>query len=136
MNAVPRIFGLAFAAFTASCQQAPDTYASNCSAPAPGWGGPSDGIGHLRPVLPVSLDVSGSLYWAGRGISDDTLRHYMNEASKLNPQPHLVFEVAAEAPCDRVRAVRRIISSAPLCKKAGLCSEGADWKKWPIVGGP
>jgi hypothetical protein len=139
--------GFSGAAVFGGCQQANSNYAEGCSARLPGWGGPSDGIGHLRPVLPVFLDASGSTHWgeihtagpvrsASTTISDETLRRHMTMVSDLNPLPHLVLEVAPEASCKRVRAVRRIIDNAPLCKESQLCSEGADWKIWPFAGGP
>lgn len=138
---------LSCAALLGSCQQPNRTYAEGCSARLPTWGGPSDGIGHLRPVLPVFLDASGSTHWgeihisgpirsASTEISDEGLRRNMTMVSDLNPQPHLVLEVAPQALCKRVRAVRRIIDNAPLCKESRLCSEGADWKAWPFAGGP
>ena len=98
-------------------------------------------------MLPVFLDASGSTHWgeihisgpvrsASTIISDDTLRRHMTMVSKLNPEPQLILEIAPNAPCNRVRVVRRIIDSAPLCKESGLCSEGADWQTWPFAGGP
>lgn len=139
---------LSCAAITGGCQQrATGTYASNCSAPLKGWGGPNDGIGHLRPVLPVFLDASGSTHWGeihisgpvgsnATVISDDTLRSHMASVSGLNPEPQLVLEVAPDAPCQRVRAIRTIIGNSRLCKKSELCSEGANWEAWPFSGGP
>ena len=128
--------GLSCFAIIGACEQAPSTYSTNCPVPSTGWGGPKDGIGHLRAVLPVLIDASGSTRWAGKVITDDTLRYFMTEVSKLNPEPQVVLEVASATPCGRVQAVREIMKRAPLCKKARLCSEGANWKEWPIVGGP
>ena len=138
---------LSCAGVVGGCHQANSTYAHGCSVRLPGWGGPADGVGHLRPVLPVFLDASGSTHWgeiqisgparsASTIISDDTLRRYMTTASKLIPEPQLILEVAPNATCNRVQVVRSIIDSAPLCAESRLCSEGADWSSWPIAGGP
>ena len=128
--------GISLFAFSLGCQRDPATYAADCPTRAPGWGGPTEGIGHLRYVQPVSVDRAGSIEWAGKPISDGTLRHFMEEVSKLNPQPQVVLEVAPNAPCQRVQVIRQAMSEAPVCKRERLCSEGNDWKKWRIVGGP
>jgi hypothetical protein len=147
VNKIALAAGLLCVAVIGGCQQETATYKTGCSARLPEWGGPSDGIGHLRGVLSVSIDASGATHWGeihtsgpvrstSTIVSDTTLQRYMTKVSKLNPEPQLVLEVAAQAPCSRVRAVRQIIGSAPLCKASRLCSEGANWEEWPFAGGP
>lgn len=61
----------------------------------------------------------------------------MIEASSLNPVPQVVLEVSPSALCERVREVRSIMDSAPMCKGPhSRCSEGWNPKEWPTVGGP
>lgn len=119
------------------CSQPPETYAANCSTPLKNWGREKDGIAHLRPVQPIYLASDGSLLWHEVAISDATLQRYMAQVSVLNPEPHVILEVAPAAACPRVKAIRAIMAEAPLCKgQKPLCSEGWNWRRWPIAGGP
>jgi len=120
-----------------SCHQSEETYAANCATPPAGWGREADGIGHLRVVQPIFLGNDGSVNWNGSIISDELLKSYVGEAGKLHPQPQLVLEVGPAAKCDRVRAVRSILTSAAICRAPyPSCSEGWSPKNWAIKGGP
>ena len=118
------------------CSQLPETYAANCSMPLKNWGREKDGIAHLRPVQPIYLASDGLLLWDEEVISDATLQRHMAQVSALNPEPHVILEVAPAAACRRVEAIRAIMDEAPLCKgQKPLCSEGWNWRRWPIKGG-
>lgn len=118
------------------CDRAPTTYAAACSTPLAHWGRERDGIGHLRMVQPVYIASDGSILWNKAVISDNKLRHYMSEMSKLNPEPQAVLDVSPAATCNRVEAVRTIMDAAPMCKGPySLCSEGWNWRQWS-EGGP
>ena len=122
---------------TTGCSRTPMTYAANCSTPPAHWGREKDGIGHLRTVQPIYIGADGSTLWNKIVISDATLRRYMTQMSGMNPTPQAVLDVAPAAACDRVEVVRTIMEAAPLCKGPhSLCSEGANWKQWPELGGP
>ena len=119
------------------CDRAPATYAANCAIPLPHWGREKDGIGHLRTVQPVYVGSDGSILWNKVAVSDATLRRYMVEMSAMNPEPQAVLDVSPAATCSRVGAIRAIMDASPLCKRPhSLCSEGANWREWPEVGGP
>lgn len=122
---------------TMGCSRAPDNYATSCSTPRKDWGREKDGIGHLRTVQPIYVASDGSTLWNKVVISDATLRHYMSLMSDMNPEPQAVLDIAPTAACNRVEAVRTIMDDAPLCKGPhSLCSEGWNWRQWPISGGP
>lgn len=119
------------------CDRTPKTYSAACATPLKDWGTEKNGIGHLLPVMPVFLATDGSVLWNKVAISNVQLRKYMNEASSLNPVPQIVLEVSPSALCERVREVRSIMDSAPMCKGPySRCSEGWNSKEWPMVGGP
>ena len=127
---------LMLALTAAGCERAPETYASSCEGPLPHWGREKDGIGHLRAVQPVYLASDGSVLWNRAVISDAVLKRYMVTVSGMNPEPQAVLEVAPTALCQRVKTVRAIMDSVPLCKGPhSLCSEGWNWKQWPLAGG-
>lgn len=87
--------------------------------------------------MPVFIGSDGSVLWGKVAISDAKLREYMNEASGLNPTPQVILEVSPSALCARVTTVRTIMDAAPMCKGPhSLCSEGWNWKEWPIADGP
>ena len=120
----------------AGCGADSGTYAANCSAPPPNFGLMKDGVGHL--VIPLSITISreGSLTWTGRAVSDDQLIDLAHAAGEFAIPPQLVLEVDPDAPCKRVRDIRTILLSSPICKPKWGCSEGRDPKSWPISGGP
>ena len=119
------------------CNQTPKTYSAACAVPLPGWGTEKNGIGHLLPVMSVFLASDGTVLWNKATTSNEKLRSYVNEASGLNPVPQIVLEVSPAASCDRVREVRLIMDSAPMCKGPhSRCSEGWNPKEWPMFGGP
>ena len=87
--------------------------------------------------MPVYVGSDGTVLWNKGAISDVQLRKYMDEVSRLNPVPQVVLEVSPSASCDRVTAIRAIMDAAPMCKGPySRCSEGWNWKEWPITGGP
>lgn len=119
------------------CDRVPKTYSAACATPLPDWGTEKDGIGHLVPLRPVYLATDGSVLWNKEAISDSQLRTHMNEASGLRPVPQIILEVSPSASCERVREVRAIMDSAPICKDPHLrCSEGWNSEEWPMFGGP
>lgn len=119
------------------CERAPMTYAANCATPLPRWGREKDGVGHLRIVQPVYVGSDGSILWNKVAISSTTLRRYMTQMSSMNPEPQMVLDVSPAAACSRVEAIRAIMNASPLCRGAhSLCSEGANWRQWPELGGP
>lgn len=128
---------LLVAMLAGGCNQAPQTYAANCSTPLGHWGREKDGVGHLRVVQPVYIGSDGSILWNRAIISEAALRGYMSEMSIMNPQPQAVLEVSPAAACKKVRSVRAVMDAAPLCKGPySLCSEGWNWRQWPELGGP
>lgn len=132
---------VAFAVALAGCSRAPETYARSCAVPSPGWGRSKHGVVHLATVMEIQIDAAGVARWWALGssevVSDAKIRQYMKWADTALPSPQLVLNPAPAAPCDRVVAVRAIMNKAQLCQeKPLLCSEGNDWEKWPIVGGP
>lgn len=120
---------------TSGCDQSLETYAANCSTPLKNWGREKDGIGHLRKVQPIYLAADGSTLWNTEVISDATLQRNIAELSDLNPEPQIVVEIAPAALCHRVETVRAILNASPLCKgPSSLCSEGWNWREWPLAG--
>ena len=119
------------------CQKMPETYSAACSTPLPNWGTERNGIGHLLPVMPVYVGSDGSILWNQDIISDTQLRTYMKRVSALSPVPQVVLEVSPSASCSRVKVIRAIMAAAPICKgQYSRCSEGWNWKQWPVLGGP
>ena len=119
------------------CDKAPETYSAACSTPLSNWRTEKDGIGHLLPVMPVYVGSDGTILWNENTISDAQVHSFMAQASKLNPVPQVVLEVSPSTPCSRVRSIRAIMDAAPMCKGPySRCSEGRNWKQWPITGGP
>lgn len=119
------------------CEPVARTYAAACSRPREGWGQERDGIGHLRVVQPIGVRADGAIRWNGAVIPDAVLRRYMAQMSAMNPEPQAVLEIAPTAPCERVQIVRAIMAAAPLCQGPHpLCSEGRNWRQWPVAGGP
>ena len=127
-----------------SCDNAPalsekaiGSYDKDCAVPLKGWLTSKDGIGHLRVIFPVILDEAGNVVWNGEVASDEKLREYMQLWSGLTPQPQIILEVSSNAPCHRVKVVRDIMDSAPICRgEYSYCSEGRNWNEWEEVGGP
>jgi hypothetical protein len=137
MKPVPILIALSLTPGLVGCNKAPQTYSASCSTPLRNWGTEKDGIGHLRLVMPVFVGSDGSVLWNKVAISDAVLRTYMDQASSLNPLPQIVLEVSPSASCSRVTTIRAIMDAAPICRRShSLCSEGWNWKEWPMVGGP
>lgn len=124
-------------ALVGGCERREATYAAGCATPPGHWGTEKGGIGHLRVPQPIYLMTDGSVIWNRAPISDDVLYRYMHQMSGMSPEPHAVLVVSPAAPCDRVAAVRAIMSAAELCQGPHpLCSEGWNWQQWPIAGKP
>jgi hypothetical protein len=123
------------------CDRTPRLYDAACAVPLSHWGTGKDGIGHLRPVMVISVDQNGAAKWAFRSyetvMSDEKIRRFMSWADEANPQPQIVLDASPSAPCERVETIRRKMDASPICKGPhSLCSEGRNWKDWPLVGGP
>lgn len=125
----------ALAAAAMGNSKEPPNYAAACSTPLKDWGTEKDGIRHLLVPLPVYVRSDGSVLWNKVAISDAQLRQYMDEVSGMNPVPQIILEFSPSVPCRRVAAIRAIMDAAPACKER-YCSEGRNWKRWPITGGP
>lgn len=137
MRTAGLFLALALTTTTVGCNEASPTYSAACSTPLSKWGTEKIGIGHLVPVMPVYIGSDGTILWGKNAISDAQLRKYMMDVSGLNPVPQVVLEVSPSTSCDRVRAIRSIMDAAPICKgRYSRCSEGWNWKEWPITGGP
>lgn len=120
-----------------ACARVPQTYAASCSTPSANWRTEKDGIGHLNVVMPVYVGSDGSILWSRNSISDAQLQNYMDELSSLNPVPQVVLEFSPSVPCERVRIIRSLMDATPVCQnRYARCSEGVNWKAWPITGGP
>jgi hypothetical protein len=134
-------YALTFAGLLAGCVPDGETYAKSCATKLSHWRSEKDGIGHLLPVISISVSSAGRLSRTFRSnvsaLSDVQLREFMNWANSAIPQPQIVLEVAPDAPCDRVRTVRAIMDESAICHgQYSLCSEGRNWRDWPLVGGP
>lgn len=105
-----------------------------CSAPPANWGKAKDGISHLRGVLPVIVRRDGTILWNGSPVSDSEFKRYMTAVGSLNPQPQVILDVTNTPNCKRLQQVRIIMTQASICRR--LCSEGANWRRWRITGGP
>lgn len=121
--------------FVVGCEKGPEvnkvveTYDRNCSRPPAGWGTEKDGIGQ-RPVFSVKVDETGRVSWH-HFTDKQTFGEYMQRVGELDPEPHMILEIHGNAPCDRVRETRRIMSASPICKgEYPLCSEGRNWRNW------
>ena len=83
-------------------------------------------------VIPVYLDSTGTVTWGKERITDAQLRTYMRQVSEFDPVPQVILDVSNSTPCSRVRRVRAIMNSAPMCNvEYPACSEGQNWKNWP-----
>jgi hypothetical protein len=134
---IARLTAVLLIAGLSACKETPQTYASSCSIPLSKWRTEKDGIRHLAVVMPVYVGSDGSVLWSKAAISDAQLRKYMLELGGLNPVPQVVLEVSPSASCERVRAIRAIMDATPVCQNQYTrCSEGWNWKQWPITGGP
>lgn len=135
---VMKIFAMVLLAAGAGligCQRSRLTYDAGCPEPLAGFTTAKDGHPHLLPVLAVTIDSDGKIMWAGRSVSAEQVRSYMNEASNLDPAPQVILDPSPSAPCSVVKQVRDAM--AKTCQGGRLpCSEGRDWKKWREVGGP
>jgi hypothetical protein len=137
MKMVAIFVAVSLAAILAACDGKPRTYAASCSSPLSNWRTEKDGIGHLNVVTPVYVGSDGSVLWNKVAVSDTQLRNYMVELSGLNPVPQVVLEVSPSVSCDRVVAIRAIMDATPACNaQYSHCSEGWNWKEWPMTGGP
>jgi hypothetical protein len=120
-----------------SCTPERRTYSASCSVPVSHWKTEKDGVGHLMIVFALYIGSDGSILWDKDIISKARLKTYMQRASALNPVPQMILEVSPSAPCSTVEAVRGIMDAAPMCKGPhSKCSEGWNWKQWPVMGGP
>lgn len=123
------------------CHRRSANYSAECATPLSHWGTAEDGIGHLRPVIVISIDSRGRAKRVFKSyethVSDAEIREFMAWANTANPQPHLVLEAVPSAPCSQVTVIRGLMDAAPICRGPhSLCSEGNNWKNWPLVGGP
>lgn len=119
------------------CHTSQKTYAAACAVPLSNWGTEKDGVGHLLPLAPFFLGSDGTVIYDKMPTSNNKLRSYMIELSGTNPVPQVVLEVSPAALCERVKEVRSIMNTAPMCKGPhSRCSEGWNAKEWPTSGGP
>jgi len=107
----------------------------SCPSPPLIFGTAKVGIAHLRVPLTISIDRDGTVRWSGHRISDATFKRFVAEAGELNPEPQLIVDVTNRPNCQRLQKVRRVLERAPICSKH-LCSEGSNWRRWQITGGP
>ena len=124
----------------AGCTDEPGTYDAACSVPRPGWRLPKDGIGHLIPVFVVKIHSDGEVSSAihttrqnpnkGERIDDAGLSRRLADTVDYEPPVHIILDVAATAPCKRVKQVRNVMERSGVCPQH--CSEGRNWETWPF----
>ena len=132
-----RLLILTLALCLIGCRKSPDTYSAACSIPLSHWKTEKDGVGHLLPVVPVYVGTDGTVLMNKEAIPDSQLSTYMDQAIRMNPVPLYILEVSPSAACARVRKVRAIMDASPMCKGPySHCSEGWNWRQWPVTGGP
>jgi hypothetical protein len=108
-------------------QPSPATYEEpeRCGGRSPHWYAP--GEYHLDYIWnEISLASDGRLFWNGSPVDDATLRNYVAQGAKLNPQAAAKLVIAEHASCQRVAAVREEIDGALGCRKHSggyLCIE-------------
>jgi hypothetical protein len=123
----------AFVAFAlialASCNEAIAT--KECSPPFDHWLKPPGPTGHLRPVTTLTISKDGALFWNNRTVSFSKLDQILTAVPTLDPQPHTLFEVEPQAPCNEIVKVRNLIEKRLSCRKSrGICGEGPSGAIW------
>jgi hypothetical protein len=88
---------------------------------------PSDGIGHLRIYNLVTVDRLSGVKWNNSRIDMAELANFMAQIGMMNPEPQIILQIENGADCNRVRAVRRIMAAAPICRDLQYCGEGRGW---------
>lgn len=116
---------LATTAVLVSCS--PTTYENACQAPPTGWRNTLD---HHGIVVELGITPNGELLSGEKQLDEASLRSSLAEWNRMNPVPHVVLVPSADAPCDSVREVRKIMEAAPICQGSySHCGEG-NWKEW------
>ena len=85
----------------------------------------------------LSLTASGAVYWNGQLVSWPTLRSYLAESHRLNPEPPVFLETEMGVPCDLVERIRDEVDKRMACKTGGRCDEGiySVWRSLPTPPG-
>jgi hypothetical protein len=123
------------ALITSGCAKSPETYDLHCSTPLEHWHTEKEGIGHLRHVMLIKMDAAGAVIWDNNKISDSELLKRMQDVNRFHPLPQMILDVNSVAPCDRVRVVRKIMDSLPICSEGySSCSEGRGSENWDEIG--
>ena len=87
---------------------------------------------HAIPVH-VRLDSHGAVTWNGVVVTDPELGVYLDQSRSMNPLPFVILSAQADAPCDRVQVVRRLMDQR-YCNLRWVCGEGSgDSRNWNQV---
>lgn len=108
-----------------------------CAPPLKTWGEPHPHLGPVKTMIPVGIDHDGATYLNGKRVS---LRKLSTELRSIaawgDPQPAVVLETEAGAPCATIDRVRVLMDEHLQCQKAGHCDEGVQtiWRNLPYTG--
>ena len=88
-------------------------------------------------TVPVAVDRDGKTYIAGKQMTKDQFVTQLRNLGALeNPEPAVVLETEAGAPCQILEQVRSLMEEHIDCTAEGHCDEGirSVWSKLPYTG--
>ena len=91
----------------------------------------ADGIDHHAIVFVATLAADGRLSLNGDLTSLPEMLSTLEKVSQFRPPPYLILEIESSASCEAVTNFRSALASTELCQ-GGYCSEGQNWREWPI----
>jgi len=71
----------------------------------------------------VSIDPAGTVTWNGAPIDNITLQQYLEQTTKINPEPELHFQPDPQARYERVDSVLAIIKRSGVTKLGFIGNE-------------
>ncbi len=107
-----------------------------CTPPRENWRKPHPHVGPGWLIVPVAVDRDGKIYIAGKQMNKDRFAAQLKSFSAYNPEPAVVLETEAGAPCQAIEQVRSLMEKQMDCTKGGHCDEGirSVWNDLPYTG--
>jgi hypothetical protein len=90
------------------------------------------------PHIELRITNKGDVEWSGAGmgvsggwqvVRGSEYRQVLQITDSMKPPRYLVVDVAANAPCDVVRAVGHDLQQLAMCR-AGACLERSAWENY------
>jgi hypothetical protein len=123
-------------AIAAACANKSETYDLHCAVPLENWSPVNDGFGHVAFFGPIRINNAGAVtFWNDGPLTNTAFQQRLHEVNDFFPHPKLILDIASNAPCDRVREIRNMMNSMPICSdKYSRCSESRNWDSWKSKG--